>query len=291
MTDWQGSGTTVASGVGNVCEYLSISDVRSSGSDVSDLTDVQIQQRLDTVTDLLDNALGHRFCRFARIHSEVSRQLTIDGTGVTIDSTTLPFATYTTLGALCDALAALPGLSLEVFPEVLPGTPSTMLMSCSTLLGPGYANRVTLGTIAVLYRVPAVREKMIILPLPLVEIVEIMSNDVVVPATSYRSDNGGHVIERTWGTWTGMCSSYATQRLFVLYKTSWTVVGRRLPAALRQLLLQAFDQSLVEDSARDVSSASLLGFSYSLGSAATQRAIDLFSAPAVRMFTRKPVSL
>lgn len=189
MSDWTGSGTTISSSTSTGClEYLSVADVRTEfGDDVAEMTDAQIQRRIDRLAASLEETLGHTFGRAMVARSTASHTVQVTATALIFNATSYLFADNPTLWDLCQSVeAAGQAYSLEILPQIDPATPSTLLKTMGpAVCGPNLENRAVLCISAMYVKLTGSGNSHAFLPLPLTAVASITENGLTLTASDY----------------------------------------------------------------------------------------------------------
>lgn len=253
MTAGVGSGTGTPStpaAIAAPCrEYLTVAEVRSEfGDDVAEMSDAQIQRRIDDLAALLEDNLGHSFGRALMVFGGASDTVTVAEDMVALSGDGFAFADFPTLGELAAAInAAGADYSADLLPTVSPATPSSLLAQrAETAVGPDYDDRAVLCLSALYVSCHGDGTSHVFLPLPVGRVVQVLENGSVTTAYWSRAGepwlikkacgcSGDSSCSHARGRWSG---AYPANVLVTYVPASWS---GRLPAALRRALLEAFE--------------------------------------------------
>jgi hypothetical protein len=254
MSNWTGQVAPIpAVSASSPCsEYLSIADARAEfGDRVADMTDAQMQRKIDRMAGLLEDAIGHTFGRAMVARSTGADVVAVTATKLTIGGTDYAFADYPTLYALAAAVnAAGETYSLEILPQVYANTPSTLLSArTAEACGPAYENRVILCASALYAVFSGDGTSHVFLPLPPASVESIVENGVTLPATGYWWKPGDPWIIRKWcGCYAETCahpkgrwSASYPNNIAVTFVPQW---WGRVPVVLSGLMLEAFESQV-----------------------------------------------
>lgn len=231
-------------------EYLSIADVRAEfGSDVDDLTDAQIQRKIDRLVSIAEDALGHTFGRAIVARSSVAENVAVSATALTVGVGSYTFAAYPTLGELVMAANAAGGTySLELLPQIDPATPSDLLaVRSASACGPDFEDRAVLCLSALYIKAHGDASSYVFLPLPLSLVTEVLENGTEVESTGYWSRAGENwIIKKLCGCATasscyhprGRWSNSYPGNIEITFIPQWF---GRVPASITAALLAAFE--------------------------------------------------
>lgn len=231
-------------------EYLTIAEVQAEFGDlVDDLSDGQIQRRIDRLVATLEAELGHGFGRVLIASSTAADTVAVSAAALTIGGDAYAFADYTTLLALVTAVnAAGEDYSLELLPHVFEGTPSTLLAAITaTTCGPAYENRVNLWASGRYEQHSGTRQTHVFLSLPLASITSVVESGDTLENTAYWAIPGTSWLIRKYCS----CSDSSDCRhprtwwkhnypgnILIDYQPQW---WGRPPASLKALLLEGFE--------------------------------------------------
>ena len=254
MTAGVGSGTGTPStpaAVAAPCrEYLTVAEVRSEfGDDVAEMSDAQIQRRIDDLAALLEDNLGHSFGRALVVSSGAADTVAVTADMVIFNGVSgFAFADYTTLGELAAAInAAGAGYEADLLPQVSPATPSNLLgLRGDAACGPDYDDRAVLCLSALYVSCHGDGTSHLFLPLPVGRVVQVLENGSATTAYWSRAGepwlikkacgcSGDSSCNHARGRWSG---AYPANVLVTYVPASWS---GRPPAALKRALLEAFE--------------------------------------------------
>lgn len=289
--------TATAAGLpaGRACtEYLTVDDVQLEfGDDVTDLTDAQIQTRIDRLVAQLEGMLGHTFGRAIIARSTATQTVQVTATAVIIGGDTYLFAAYATLGALVTAVnGAGESYRMELLPQVDGSTPSTLLaVMAATTCGPNANNRAVLCISALWLRLSGDGQSHLFLPYPLGSVTTVEENAAVLANTYYWATPGESWIVRKYcDCLSGSCqhprghwSRRYPGNIEVTYVPQWWIGGP--PASLQAALLEAFGSQAGVGSA-GMESESFGEYSYRRARAPVHSAQDILGN-AARMYQRR----
>lgn len=289
-----GSGTgrpvTPASTQRPCLEYLSVDDVRAEfGDDVAEMTDAQIQRRIDRLTASLEDVLGHTFGRAMIARSTEAHTVAVSATALVFGSDSFAFADYPTLWDLEQAVNdAGEAYSLEILSGINTSTPSTLLKSFSaTSCGPDYEDRVVLCASALYLKVSGDGTSHVWLPLPLASVSSVIENGTTLETTAYWATPGDvWLVRKLCGCAMSGCR-HPKGRWSNAYpgNIEVTYIPRfwgRVPVALKNPMLDAFK---LEDSMGAVESESFGEYSYRRAARTMTTPWDALTSGAVRSYT------
>ncbi len=250
------------------------------GTLVEDKTDAALLRSGDVLGSFLADVLGHTFGCALHIQSTAADTVQVTDDAVSIGGETpdtYPFATYTTLADLVDAInAAGSSYSALLLPQMAGQTPSALLRPlAATVCGPTYDKRVCLWTTALYLQTSGTGETHLFLPLPLQRVVTLTENG---SAVNYYAVSGKSWLERR-----PQGSRWSTRypgNISVTYVPRWWGAP---PAALTGLLLEAFASAngLTPLEAESFGGAA---YSYRRSQAPAQHWQQILAGPAVRPY-------
>jgi len=300
MTDWTGAGTTItvtpSVGAAACLEYLTVADVRAEyGDDVVDLTDAQLQRRIDRLVASLQAKLGHTFGQALIARSTAADTVQVTATALLIGGTSFAFATYPTLYDLIAAVSAASAVfSLELLPNVRAGTPSTLLAAHgAATCGPGAERRVVLCLDALYCKLSGAHESHLFLPSPVQEVITVVENNVVLSAAAYWSVLGeSWLIRKLCGCTasddcphpTGAWPNTYPGNIAVTYVPSW---WGHVPADLQGALLDAFGAKLGGGAAGGLIAEDFGEYSYHKGATRADTWDEILGGATVRRYATK----
>lgn len=230
--------------------YLTIADVRAEfGDSVAELTDAQIQRKLDRLAATLEDNLGHTFGRAAIIRSTGADNVAVTATKLTVGGDDYTFAAYGTLHALAAAVnAAGDTYSMEILPQVYAHTPCSLLNTlAATPCGPDYEDRVVLCLSALYYVASGDNTSHVFLPLPLRSITTVTENGLTIDSDGYWWRPGDpYIIKKLCACASttscnhpkGRWSNAYPYNIGVTYLPTW---WGRVPQSLTGPMLEAFE--------------------------------------------------
>lgn len=253
MTAGTGSGTgtpaTPAAVAAPCREYLTVAEVRAEfGDDVAEMTDVQLQRRIDGLVSVLEDNLGHTFGRALVVSSGAADTVAVTADMVIFNGVSgFAFADYTTLGELAAAInAAGAGYEADLLPQVSPATPSNLLgLRGDAACGPDYDDRAVLCLSALYVSCHGDGTSHLFLPLPVQSVLEVLENGTATTAFWSRAGEPWLVkrlcacpavssCRHPRGRWS---NAYPANILVTYVPQGWG----RPPAALKRALLEAFE--------------------------------------------------
>lgn len=250
MTDWAGTGTVITGAASGDClAYATIADVQAAyGDDVAEMTDAQIQRRLDALAAELEAALGHTFGRAAIVSSTATSALEVTATGVSLGGDSYLFADYATLGSLAAAInAAGEAYSIDLLPQINPVTPSTYLKTlAATTAGPDYEDRKVLCVSNLVFQATGDNSSTLFLPLPLSSVTVISENGENLETTAYWAVAGEPWVTRKLCACASTTTCYHprgrwSRRYPGNIAVAFVPIGwGRAPAVLRGMVVEAF---------------------------------------------------
>ena len=228
-------------------EYLNVASVRAEfGDDVADETDASIQRRIDQLSALLEDKLGHTFGRALLARSTADDTVEVQADRLIIGGDTYPFATFTTLYDLVVAAnAAGATYSLELLPRLRADTPTQYLRPLSaTTCGPSYAQRVVLCSRVLYSNMTGTNQAYLFLPLPPHSVVALWEDGVALTSSAYWLVPGDpwlirkgcgclNSCQHSYGHWS---QAYPGNIALAYVPQLWGYV----PGALTGILLEAF---------------------------------------------------
>jgi len=299
MTDWTGDGSTIvvppSAGAAPCITYISVDDVRAEyGDDVAELTDEQIQRKIDHLVSFLEEQIGHGFGRAAVARStSATDTVAVTATSLVIGGHTFTFAAYATLGLLAAAVnASGHAFSLELLPHVDPSTPSDLLaVRSAATCGDDYEDRVHLCLSALWVRLTGKCESHLFLPLPLQTVSTVTEDGTALDALAYWAVAGeSWLVRKLCDCDTSACTtcSHATGHWAGTYPGNIQVEYTPLwwghpPASLGAALMEAFGaQSGVGDGALESETFGTYSYRRSAGKASSWQ--ELLGGSSVRQY-------
>ena len=169
-------------------EYITVAELRDEfGDDVAEMSDAAIARIVDRLTSYLEGQLGHTFGR-AIIVSTAPSDDTVEVTAskLRVGTVDFPFADYATLWQLVEAVRTATAYQVQLLPQIPPSTPSSLLsVLASTPCGPGYADRQVLMLSAMWTQIPNRRQIVLFLPLPIVQVEQVVEGSTILDSTMY----------------------------------------------------------------------------------------------------------
>lgn len=253
MSDWTGSASSLVvtpEALADCVQYLSVADVRAEyGDHVAELTDAQLQRKIDRLVASLEDNLGHSFGRALAVRSTAADTVSITATECVIGGDTYAFADYPTLHDLATAAnAAGEAYSVEILPHVYASTPSALLAQrAAVVCGPDYEDRVVLCLSARYDVLDGDYTSHVFLPLPIASINSIYESGLLISATGYWYKPGDvWVIKKQCACATATVCRHPRGRWLASYPNNIAVTWTpqwfgRVPQSLSGLLLEAFE--------------------------------------------------
>lgn len=254
MTTYTGTGTgtpaTPTATTAPCTEYVTVADLRAEfGDDVAELTDAQIQRKIDSLVALLEENLGHSFGRALLVSSTDADAVIVTSTMLVIGGDAFTFEDYPSLAELAAAANAAGGsYSVEVLPQVNTATPSDLLAQRSSVAcGPDYDDRVILCLSAMYVSCHGEGQTHLFLPLPVASMVEVTENGTEIESTGYWVKAGEPwLIKKLCGCSSstscyhprGRWSNAYPANVLVTYVPQW---WNKPPATLKRALIEAFE--------------------------------------------------
>lgn len=265
-------------------EYLTADQIRTAfGDDVEGMSDSDILERLDEITDGLESYLGHGFGRAVRIWSEVGETVSVLSDRVTVGATDILFEDAPTLRDLVTDMR-LAGLLCEILPCVPPNQPSRYLSTCSFALEAGYEGRQTLSLGYLTVWLTGDCRDRVFLPFDIdtLELVtedglSVLLTDLAVQRNwIIRQNESCPRVSRTW-------SNHHVNNIVVVFVPSvWGTIPRTISGYVRSLFSESIGVSTFQ-------SERFLDYSYTRGSTPSSADPDRLSATVLRRYRRKLV--